>query len=235
MAMRKTQPRLAPYPPTPPGGGGADGSGFTGGPGVSLEPTGVPTGLSRGNNLARTQILADTNPKDMAQAIAAQARMPVECPCLMAVGPQACNQATKSICIVRKYLKESEDVDIAFQPEFIHLHMDSADPSCGLSLPLVKRARRAPAKDEKVAATTQTLKVASATDAKVLAGAIANAARLSQRVQMIAIGAASVNQAVKGIAIARQYLETEGIDLTCRPEFAEVPMERGGSSSLLSY
>lgn len=67
--------------------------------------------------------------------------------------------------------------------------------------------------DDKATANLQSLKVAAATDSKVLAGAIANAARQAQRVQMVAIGAGSVNQAVKGIAIARQYIEQEGIDL----------------------
>ena len=132
--------------------------------------------------------------------------------------------AQKAICIARTYLKLSEDVDIAFQPEFIHL--DLSDTS-GLSLPIVKKARREAAPDGAGVSKMQTLKVASATDAKVLAGAIAIAARQSDRVQMVAIGAGSVNQAVKGIAIARQYLETEGLDLTCRPEFVDVGTEEG--------
>mmetsp|Transcript_2044 Transcript_2044/g.5215 ORF Transcript_2044/g.5215 Transcript_2044/m.5215 type:complete len:165 (-) Transcript_2044:385-879(-) len=155
--------------------------------------------------------------------------MPVECPCLMAVGPQSTNQATKAICIARTYLKLSEDVDIAFQPEFIHL--DNSDSS-GLSMPIVKKARRETT-DEKAAANVQSLKVAAATDSKVLAGAIANAARQSQRVQMVAIGAGSVNQAVKGIAIARQYIENEGIDLTCRPEFTDVDNEEGTQTTAI--
>jgi len=206
--------------------GGGVGCGGAGGGGGGSELPDFIERISRGNNL--TKIGANTNPRDTAQLIAAQARMPVECPCLMAVGPQSCNQATKAICIARTYLKLSEDVDIAFQPEFIHL--DSSDSS-GLSLPIVKKARREPATDEKTAAATQTLKVASATDAKVLAGAIANAARQSQRVQMVAIGAGSVNQAVKGIAIARQYIETEGLDLTCRPEFVDVGTDEGGQTT----
>lgn len=120
-------------------------------------------------------------------------------------------------------------MDIAFQPEFIHL--DASDSS-GLSLPIVKKARReAAGADDKAGAQVQTLKVASATEAKVLAGAIANSARAFERVQMVAIGAGSVNQAVKGIAIARQYLESEGLDLTCRPEFVDVGTDEGGQTT----
>jgi len=118
-------------------------------------------------------------------------------------------------------------VDIAFQPEFIHL--DNSDSS-GLSMPIVKKARREAARGD---AHTATLKVASGTDAKVLAGAIAGAVRQApaQRVAMTAIGAGSVNQAVKGIAIARQYIEGDGLDLTCRPEFVDVDAEEGGQTT----
>ncbi len=37
-----------------------------------------------------------------------------------------------------------------------------------------------------------------------------------------AIGASSINQAVKAIAIARKNVDVEGIDLLCKPEFTEV-------------
>ncbi|KAJ1622526.1 hypothetical protein T492DRAFT_885066, partial [Pavlovales sp. CCMP2436] len=37
--------------------------------------------------------------------------------------------------------------------------------------------------------------------------------------------------AVKGIAIARQYIETEGLDLTCRPEFVDVGTDEGGQTT----
>ena len=40
--------------------------------------------------------------------------------------------------------------------------------------------------------------------------------------ELTAIGAGSVNQAIKAIAIARKNIEEEAIDLTCKPEFTEV-------------
>ena len=55
-----------------------------------------------------------------------------------------------------------------------------------------------------------------------LAGAIASCTREGSRVELTAIGAGSVNQAIKAIAIARQYVEEEAIDLCCRPEFVEI-------------
>lgn len=37
-----------------------------------------------------------------------------------------------------------------------------------------------------------------------------------------AIGAGSINQTIKAIAIARKHIEEEAIDLICKPEFTEV-------------
>jgi stage V sporulation protein SpoVS len=48
------------------------------------------------------------------------------------------------------------------------------------------------------------------------------AQREGSRVELTAIGAGSVNQAIKAIAIARQYVEEEAIDLCFRPEFVEI-------------
>jgi len=39
---------------------------------------------------------------------------------------------------------------------------------------------------------------------------------------VIAIGAGSINAAIKGLAIARKNVEEEAIDLLCKPEFTEV-------------
>ena len=46
-----------------------------------------------------------------------------------------------------------------------------------------------------------------------------------------AIGAASVNQAVKAVAIARQFVEEEAIDLCCRPEFVELSDDQLGDGT----
>ncbi len=40
-----------------------------------------------------------------------------------------------------------------------------------------------------------------------------------------AIGAGAVNQAVKALAIARGYLEGDGIDITCLPQFMEIDID----------
>jgi stage V sporulation protein S len=71
------------------------------------------------------------------------------------------------------------------------------------------------------------LKVASTTDVTKLAGAITNFGRDEGRVSVRALGAASVNQAVKAIATARGFLATNGIEMTCVPLFINDVLEDG--------
>jgi stage V sporulation protein S len=68
----------------------------------------------------------------------------------------------------------------------------------------------------------KTLKVAASSKATSLAGAIAWAIRQQEDVELVAIGAAAVNQATKAVAIARTYLALEGLDLYLIPGFATV-------------
>jgi len=66
------------------------------------------------------------------------------------------------------------------------------------------------------------LKVASDSRTSAVAGAIAGVVREHQRAEVQAIGAGAVNQAVKAVAIARGYLQEDGIDIVCIPEFTTV-------------
>ena len=66
------------------------------------------------------------------------------------------------------------------------------------------------------------IKVASSSRSTAVAGAIAGVVREQGRVDVQAIGAAAVNQAVKAIAIARGYLDLDGINVFCIPFFSEV-------------
>ncbi len=69
------------------------------------------------------------------------------------------------------------------------------------------------------------IKVASTSRSTAVAGAIAGVMREQDRVDVQAIGAGAVNQAVKAVAIARGYLELDGIDIVCLPSFVEVMIE----------
>lgn len=69
------------------------------------------------------------------------------------------------------------------------------------------------------------IKVASDSRSTAVAGAIAGVMREQDNVDVQAIGAGAVNQAVKAVAIARGYLELDGIDIICIPSFVEVEIE----------
>ena len=181
-----------------------------------------------------TKVGSNTNPRDVASQIAAQGRAAVDCPTLQAIGPSATNQAIKAVAIARTYLVKSDAAgqsshpDLIVYPEFIKLDASQVEEGTALSalqLTLSKRMRRTSVDKE-----GRSLKVSSQTEAKALAGAIASCTREGSRVELTAIGAGSVNQAIKAIAIARQYVEEEAIDLCFRPEFVELTEGQVGES-----
>jgi stage V sporulation protein S len=69
------------------------------------------------------------------------------------------------------------------------------------------------------------IKVAVTSRSTAVAGAIAGVMREKRQVDVQAIGAGAVNQAVKAIIIARGYLELDGIDIICIPSFTEVMID----------
>lgn len=66
------------------------------------------------------------------------------------------------------------------------------------------------------------LKVSSKSNPSKVAGAIANIFRESKTVELQAIGAGALNQAIKAIAIARGFLSPSGYDLYVIPAFNDV-------------
>jgi stage V sporulation protein S len=66
------------------------------------------------------------------------------------------------------------------------------------------------------------IKVSAGSRTSAVAGAIAGVIREHRRAEVQAIGAGAVNQAVKASAIARSYLQEDGIDIVCIPEFTTV-------------
>jgi stage V sporulation protein S len=69
------------------------------------------------------------------------------------------------------------------------------------------------------------IKVASTSRSTAVAGAIAGVMRERGQVDVQAIGAGAVNQAVKAVTIARGYLELDGIDIVVVPSFTEVMID----------
>lgn len=70
------------------------------------------------------------------------------------------------------------------------------------------------------------LKAGANTAPNSLAGAIAEVVRNDGRAEIQAIGAAAVNQATKGIIIARGFLAPTGIEIVCIPSFAETEINK---------
>lgn len=80
--------------------------------------------------------------------------------------------------------------------------------------------------DEKVAEREgEVLKVSARSRPSAVAGAIAGVVRESGRAEVQAIGAGATNQAVKAVAIARDYLLETGIEAICLPAFIDVTID----------
>jgi stage V sporulation protein S len=68
----------------------------------------------------------------------------------------------------------------------------------------------------------EVLKVSAHSRPSAVAGAIAGVVRHHGRAEVQAIGAGATNQAIKAVAIARDYLAPDGIDICCVPAFIDV-------------
>ena len=71
----------------------------------------------------------------------------------------------------------------------------------------------------------ETLKVSSKSDSNRVAGALANVLREQSSVEIQAIGAGALNQAIKGIAIARGFVAPSGKNLVCIPAFSDIVID----------
>ncbi|NPV56251.1 MAG: stage V sporulation protein S [Anaerolineae bacterium] len=69
------------------------------------------------------------------------------------------------------------------------------------------------------------IKVKANSRTAAVAGAIAGVLREMKHVDVQAIGAGAVNQAVKALVLARGYMAEEGVDIICMPEFVDVEIE----------
>lgn len=69
------------------------------------------------------------------------------------------------------------------------------------------------------------LKVAAKSSSNSVAGALAGILKEENVVELQAIGAGAVNQAVKAVAIARGFVAPSGLDLVCIPAFKDVEID----------
>jgi stage V sporulation protein S len=71
----------------------------------------------------------------------------------------------------------------------------------------------------------EVLKVSSKSNPNSVAGALAGVVRSNGTVEMQVVGAGALNQAIKAVAIARSYMASSGLDLICRPTFADIQID----------
>ncbi len=69
------------------------------------------------------------------------------------------------------------------------------------------------------------LKVSSKSNPNSVAGALTNVFRDKGVVEIQAIGAGALNQAIKAIAIARGFVAPSGTNLVCIPAFSDIVIE----------
>jgi len=69
------------------------------------------------------------------------------------------------------------------------------------------------------------IKVSATSRTSAVAGAIAGVFRDHKHVEVQAIGAGAVNQAIKALVLATGYLKLDGIEVSCTPEFADVTID----------
>ena len=69
------------------------------------------------------------------------------------------------------------------------------------------------------------LKVSSKSNPNSVAGAIANIFRERGNVEIQAVGAGALNQAIKAVAIARGFVAPTGKNLVCIPAFQDIAID----------
>ena len=69
------------------------------------------------------------------------------------------------------------------------------------------------------------LKVSSKSNPSKVAGALANIFREKGSVEIQTIGAGSLNQAIKAVAIARGFVAPSGKNLVCIPAFTDITID----------
>ncbi len=156
------------------------------------------------------KVSSKSNPSAVAGAIATVLRRgrKVE---LQAIGSGAVNQAVKAIAIARGYVAPL-GMDLRIKVGFTEVEIAGE----------VKTAMKFTIVNGQGGRAMEILKVSSKSKPNAVAGALASVLKQHKRVELQAIGAGAVNQAVKAIAIARGYVSPLGMDIVCIPAFTEV-------------
>lgn len=71
----------------------------------------------------------------------------------------------------------------------------------------------------------ETLKVSSTSNPSKVAGALANVIRENEEVELTAVGAGALNQAIKSIIICRGFIAPSGVNLVVIPSFNDIEIQ----------
>jgi stage V sporulation protein S len=93
------------------------------------------------------------------------------------------------------------------------------------SLPLARAVGASAPHAAETQRSAEVLKVSTRSRPSAVAGAIAGVIRENGMAEVQSIGAGATNQAIKAVAIARSYLNEEGIDIICVPSFIDVAID----------
>lgn len=77
------------------------------------------------------------------------------------------------------------------------------------------------------------LKVSSKTNPSSLAGAIASLLKEGKTINIKTIGAGALNQAMKGITIAKGFVVVQGIEICCIPSFYSTEIDEQEISAIM--
>jgi stage V sporulation protein S len=114
-----------------------------------------------------------------------------------------------------------------FQKVVAAVGMDQAGSREGTILPIMSSSQHtvSEAGPETAASRLEILKVSATSKPVAVAGAIAGVVRTQHKVEVQAIGAGAINQAIKAIAISRGYVAPGGLDLVCIPSFINISID----------
>ena len=194
------------------------------------------------------KVSSGSNAKSLAGAIGHTVREADACPTLLAGGMSCVNtvsalsldaaerdvpldaaerltccvvQAVKAIAIARDYLSD-DGVDLIAAPEF-----DGDSERATIKL---KKANPVTLSDDAVQLT-----VKNHSDPYKVAGAIAGKIRDGERVSLLAVGPTAVFRAIESIAVSREYLQEDQVDVKFCPTFTTVEDEESGRTSTGMY
>ena len=121
-------------------------------------------------------------------------------------------------------------VAVATTDDYVTAEFSTEDDDASEQAPV---AESAPAPDLAPDIESDVLKVSARSRPSAVAGAIAGVVRELGKAEVQAIGAGATNQAVKAVAIAREYLRETGIEAVCLPSFIDVTIDDEDRTAIL--